>query len=322
MKERILVTGATGFIGRALVKELVNKGFEVFTLYKSDQFEKRIEGVNMIGPIDLTSERSVEEIVNIKPEIIVNLASRTPVRFSYSDPWDYFSTNVRIAINVANATIKANSHLIHASTAEVYPYTDRIYFWKENELLYPTSPYAISKQASEAMIYNAFLKVRYAYHKNIVILRPTNTFGRILFDLPEEAKGYFIEKVIYAYLKDEKKLELDGHPLSSRQWMFYKDHVNAYLFMIDKLLQGGFPNPISAYNVAPQDIASCNDIVTYLIEQKGWKVTVEWMKNPRPIEPNYLLISTDMIRVLGWRESYNWLSGLEAILKGLEKILG
>jgi len=112
MKERILVTGATGFIGRALVKELVNKGFEVFTLYKSDQFEKRIEGVNMIGPIDLTSERSVEEIVNIKPEIIVNLASRTPVRFSYSDPWDYFSTNVRIAINVANATIKANSHLI------------------------------------------------------------------------------------------------------------------------------------------------------------------------------------------------------------------
>ena len=45
MKERILVTGATGFIGRALVKELVNKGFEVFTLYKSDQFEKGLKAL-------------------------------------------------------------------------------------------------------------------------------------------------------------------------------------------------------------------------------------------------------------------------------------
>lgn len=310
MREKILVAGATGFIGRKLVKALKDRGYEVAVLYRNDPFsEKFYEDVEKIGPVDLTDEKVIDIITAIKPYIVINLASRTPVRFSYIDPWDYIWTNTRIAGIVALGAYKAGSNLIYASTAEVYPYTEIPVIYAEEYINVPSSPYGVSKLTSEMLIRNLFQF--YKPRVKTVIMRPTNTFGRPLNELPEEARGYFIEKTLIAFMNRVSKLEFDGYPQSARQWMYYPDHVNAYLTVIANLDRIGY---FETFNVAPVEVATCGEIVYYLVENKGWKVEIEWGRNPRPIDPNYLLVRTEKIRNLGWREIYSWRDGIEEIL--------
>ncbi len=308
-RERLFLTGCTGFIGSRLVSELRDK-YEIHGLVRNDGFKgNTVEGFTVHqGSLD-NQDRLTDLLYAIRPRIIVHLAALTPVRFSYSNPHAYTATNYTGTAVLVEAALKLNERsevyqFVYASSAEVYGYNARDdQTWLESDSPQGGTPYAISKYAGE-------LYVRYAKTRGLstTVLRPTNSYGRT-FTLPEEARGYFIEKTIIGMLKNPHgAVDFDGYPESSRRWMFADDHVSAYKAVL------GEPKALDEiFNVAPSKLgkASLEEVVARLRKLAGFKGKIGWGTDPRPVDPNFLDIDPAKIGSrLGWQAEVPLQEGL------------
>jgi len=136
---RILLTGASGFLGRRLRRELRQKKHEVFcydiTLGYNIMFPDQIENT----------------IINWKPDTIIHLAALADLNIFKEKPEFGYQLNVVGTRNVLNLCQKYNLRLLFASTCCCYG-NNNIHPSDETSPLAPTEPYAKSKQESEIEI--------------------------------------------------------------------------------------------------------------------------------------------------------------------------
>jgi dTDP-glucose 4,6-dehydratase len=311
----VLITGGTGFIGSMLARQLIKQHYSVYIATHRDDFDRnRVEGAKYVtGDIRVNAHGP---FVHSNPKIVIHLAALTPVRFSYSNAWNYYYTNVVGTANVVHEALTTRvRQFIMASTAEVYPYTKEKVYWRESDNLSvnaASSPYAASKRGAEEVVKEAGER-----GLNYTILRCTNTYGRSNPALPEQSSGYFIEKAIISMLRDEKEIKFDGYPESERQWMYWQDHVNAYLSVVEN--EKAYRQTI---NFAPDAAYSCGDVVKQLQSITHYRGDITWGHNPRPIDPNMLLVDNTKSKEIGWRASYRLADGLALAVQEYRKILG
>ncbi|MEM0290201.1 MAG: NAD-dependent epimerase/dehydratase family protein, partial [Metallosphaera sp.] len=156
----------------------------------------------------------------------------------------------------------------------------------------PSSPYAVSKIASEMLLAGRKEKT--------IILRPINTIGRPISLWPAKVNRYFFETTVLAILTGKREIHYNVHPNSSRQWMFYEDNINAYLHVIKNLdrMEG-------VYNVSPHyskfnHALTLGEAFSIISKELGWEGKVTWLNNPRSVDPNYLLLNSDNIYRTGF----------------------
>ena len=133
MKEKILITGGTGFIGSHLAEYFVKKNFDVtdFDRYnsnyslgnlKNSKYKDKIKFIfGDIRDYDSTNKAIIEN------DIIIHLAALIGIPYSYFSPLAYIKTNMEGTYNILEST-KNNKKkkLIITSTSEVYGSADYI----------------------------------------------------------------------------------------------------------------------------------------------------------------------------------------------------
>lgn len=137
-----LITGAAGFVGRALTRYLLDSG-------------DRVTGLDRLtGSPDITNRDELHHaIASAAPDVIYHLAAQAHVPTSWADPISTLRTNVEGTQNVLDAAFEAGvSRVLAVSSAEVYGSwpPDRMPITEETPLR-PTSPYAASKVAADAI---------------------------------------------------------------------------------------------------------------------------------------------------------------------------
>ncbi len=309
---RILLTGATGFIGRRLAEALSKKGYDVYGLLRSDSFATDLPAHVTFVRGDLTNRTSLAQVLeSTRPDIMAHLAAQTPVRFSFSSPTDYAQNNYIGTVNLINAVIETCPNLqqfVHASTAEVY--RPKQGYIREEDPLFGSTPYGISKAAADFYVQMSGL----AYQLPYTILRPTNTFGRP-FELPEEARGYLVEKAIIQMLTQNESA-FDGNPRPRRCWMHVEDHVAAYLKVIDN------PRCVNEiFNVSPNNAQSVGQVVATIAELSGFNGEIKWGSCPRPYDPEELCLDGRRLSSLGWRPRYTLREALATTIEYWRKKL-
>jgi UDP-glucuronate 4-epimerase len=162
--ERVLVTGAAGFIGFHLASRLLAAGVAVHGLdnlnayYDPGLKEARLAEIGShprfaFSRLDLTDYDAIAALfAEFRPDAVVHLAAQAGVRYSLVNPRAYASANVDGFLSVLEAC-RAHPvrHLIYASSSSVYGANSKVPYHEDDPVLAPVSLYAATKRANELM---------------------------------------------------------------------------------------------------------------------------------------------------------------------------
>ncbi|MGC8622143.1 MAG: NAD-dependent epimerase/dehydratase family protein [Caldisphaera sp.] len=302
--DKILLTGATGFIGKELVSKLLKQGYEIHTIeryvtgrYSLDQKDSVIKHY-----ANLTDYNRVRTIVKeVQPNAVIHLAAISAVSFSYDNYIEVNEVNYLGSINLAEACRQeANNfkQFITAGTSEEYGLSILSTEEKltEESPLIPNSPYAVAKVA-----FDYYLKyMGMAYDFPYTVIRPFNTYGR------KDNKHFFIERTITQMLSQEK-VSL-GDPNTVRDWVYVDDHVNIYIKALgnDKAIKQTF-NMCSGKGYTTKETA---EIIAKLTNFKG---EILWNQTPKRLLDAKVHIGDNSRakELLGWESQYTLEDGLK-----------
>lgn len=175
----VAVTGAAGFIGRWVVKELLKRGYKVHGLDDlSNGSRRNIAEFESNGRFDLTvgdiSDPDIStDLLDDDMEACIHLAAKIDVQESLEEPQSHFDSNVVGTQNVLEACRQTDTRLGLVGTCMVYDMIDSQVGIDEEHPVKPASPYAGSKLAAENLAESYY----YGYDLPVVILRPFNTYG-------------------------------------------------------------------------------------------------------------------------------------------------
>ena len=162
----ILVTGAAGFIGFHLSKQLLEKGVKIIGYDNINEYYDvrlkyaRLDILNQYENFtfikgDLADKNKVNNLFETyKPEIVVNLAAQAGVRYSIENPQAYMDSNIIGFFNILEACRNYTvEHLVYASSSSVYGANKTIPFSTDDKVDNPVSLYAATKKSNELMAY-------------------------------------------------------------------------------------------------------------------------------------------------------------------------
>ncbi|MDH6525567.1 NAD-dependent 4,6-dehydratase LegB [Polynucleobacter sphagniphilus] len=224
--QKVLVTGADGFIGSHLVEALIRQGVSVraFVLYNSfnswgwlDKCAKDVKGSFEVFSGDIRDPHGVKEAMK-GCDAVLHLAALIAIPYSYHSPDTYVDTNIKGTLNVLQAARDLGvKRVIHTSTSEVYG-TAQFVPISELHPLQGQSPYSATKIAADQMAYSFFA----SFNLPVTIIRPFNTYG------PRQSARAVIPTIITQIANGQRQIKL-GATSPTRDFNYVKDTVDGFI---------------------------------------------------------------------------------------------
>jgi len=244
---KVLVTGAAGFIGHHLSKLLVKNNYQVVGIDNiNDYYDQNLklarledmdidtskiayniplEGNIKFIKLDLQDKENVHKLFESeKFDYVVNLAAQAGVRYSLENPQSYIDNNITGFLNILegcrNYPVK---HLVYASSSSVYGLSEEIPFSTSSHTDHPLAMYAASKKANEMMAHS------YSHLFNIPStgLRFFTVYGP--WGRPDMALHIFTKAIV-----EDKEFEVFNHGDMSRDFTYVDDIVESVKRLIPK----------------------------------------------------------------------------------------
>ncbi len=293
---KILVTGGLGFIGSNFIRHILFA-------------EKNIRVVNLDlqtyagNPENLKDIAGDERYFWVRADIsdpvlvaqamagcdaVVHFAAESHVDRSILDPGPFLKTNVigtQVLLDAARAEKVAR--FIHVSTDEVYGSIPGKHRSTEKDGLFPNSPYAASKAASDCLARAAFV----THQLPVITTRASNNFGP--YQYPEKALPLMITNFL-----EGKPYPLYGDGLNIRDWLYVKDHAEAIAF----LLQKGTPGEI--YNIGGETSLKNKEMVARVREIMKIPASMVTRVPDRPGHDRRYALNDSKLRRLGFKFKY------------------
>jgi GDP-4-dehydro-6-deoxy-D-mannose reductase len=305
---RALVTGIGGFVGRHLVRHLLDEGDAVCGIARRDSAADLPKTVEVVHA-DLTDRAAVEAIVrDSRPEAVYHLAAQSSTGASFVDPWATLSNNVLGQLNVCEAVLAAGLRpriLVVGSSDEYGRVLPQEVPTHEDVPLRPTTPYAVSKVAQDMLGHQYF-----AQHKlPVVRVRPFNHTG----------PGHDARFVLPSFAKQLAEIEAGerepvlrvGNLHVARDFTDARDMVRAYRLA---LVLG---TPGDVYNLGRGESMRLADIVDELASL--CRVAVRVVVDPgllRPSDvPRQEADTRKFTALTGWQPRIPWRTTLHDTLE-------
>ena len=320
---KVLVTGGAGFIGSALCRHLVNKGYDVFNVDKLTYAGNLQSLKTLVGKqnyhfyqLDICDSDAVFEILeNEQIDAIMHLAAESHVDRSILGPSAFIETNIVGTFRLLEAARhyfekldparQAKFRFHHISTDEVFgdlPFDSGIF--TEQTPYNPSSPYSASKASSDHLV-RAW---HHTYGLPTVISNCSNNYGPYHF--PEK----LIPLVILSAL-DEKPLPIYGEGKNIRDWLYVEDHARALETIvchgkIGESYNVGGHNERTNLQVV-ESICDILDVLKPRASRKSYRELITFVKDRAGHDRRYAIDPTKIMTELHWKPQETFDTGLK-----------
>ncbi|HVH69130.1 MAG TPA: NAD-dependent epimerase/dehydratase family protein [Gemmatimonadales bacterium] len=292
MSEKVLVTGAAGFIGSHVCEALVARGDEVIGVDNFDPFyPRRVKERNLDGLRGAAGFRFLEADIVRQPlpldgvSVVLHLAARPGVRPSLENPASYSETNVTGTVRVFEAARRAGiQRVVFGSSSSVYGNATPAPFSEDGPAVWPISPYAASKRAGELMA-QAFAHL---YGMQIACLRFFTVYG------PRQRPDLAIHRFTDLISRGQP-VRMHGDGSSERDYTYITDCVDGVLAAVEwtaRPRSGGVAEPINIGGGARVRLDRLIDVIARTV---GREARIE----PYPDQPGDVRLTDADLRHAG-----------------------
>ncbi|KAB7519454.1 dTDP-glucose 4,6-dehydratase [Halosegnis rubeus] len=302
----VAVTGAAGFIGRWVVDELLDRGYDVIglddlsngspenlaTFEDEDAFEFR-KG-------DVRDATTVENLFDADTTACIHLAAEIDVHESLERPEDHFEANVVGTQHVLEACRATDTRIGLMGTCMVYDMADSKAGIDETHPVKPASPYAGTKLAAENIAESYY----HGYDLPVTLLRPFNTYG------PFQEVGVvpiFVERDLAG-----ESIQIYGDGTQTRDLLYAPDCAR---FVVDATFSDAAVGEV--LNAGTGRDVSINELAQ-LIASEGTDIEHVEHHHPQSEVPKLLCDPSKASEVLGWEPEYTLEEGIGELRAWLE----
>lgn len=298
MKQTILVTGGTGFIGSHTTVELQQAGYNVVIIdnFSNSKMEvlDGIEGITGIRPafenVDLRDFEATEKVFAKYPDIegIIHFAASKAVGESVQKPLLYYRNNIVSLVNLLELMPKYNvKGIIFSSSCTVYgqPTPENLPVTENAPIQAALSPYGNTKQVNEEIIRDF---IHSGANIKSVILRYFNPIGAhpsaLIGELPNGVPMNLIPFVTQTAIGVRKELKIFGNDYNTpdgtciRDYIYVVDLAKAHVAAMARVLDKD-TEPVEYFNIGTGTGVSTLEVVESFERATG--VKVNWQFAPR-----------------------------------------
>ena len=285
IKEKVLITGITGFVGSHLAELLLSKGEQVYGTYRWRSPRENISHIEdklKLVPCELIDYVSVLRCIeNVKPNIIYHLAAQSYVKDSFNEPVHTIETNTCGTINLLEAVNRLKNKsgidpIIHiCSSSEVYGQVkeDEIPITEENQFR-PASPYAVGKVGEDMAGLQYFL----SYGLKTIRTRMFTHTG------PRRGEVFVVSSFAKQIAKIEKELQEPvikvGNLDSIRTFTDVRDAVKAYHLLVN------YCTPGEVYNIGGTETMTIGKMLEKLLTLSPGGNEIKIKQDPELMRPS------------------------------------
>ncbi len=307
MKDNFLITGATGFIGVNLVRELVRQGHNVNVIVRNKRLNWRLWDISQqisIHECDIQEPRLQGIVSKIKPDYIFHLAAYGALP-SENDIGKMVDVNIKGTANLIDA-VKQNPFKLFINTSSCVEYGIKAIAMKESDILEPINNYGVIKSAVTLYCQKEAIRSNLP----LINLRLFTPFGYF------ENKDRLIPSVVLSVIKNEPIRV--STPESVRDFVFIEDVVDAYIHATKTLFSKG-----EIFNIGTGIEHRVEEIIKICIKLSNSESKVLWgavEKQSRFIEPKTWKADTSKTKtLLKWESKNSMESGLQKTIDWFRK---
>ena len=293
MKERILVTGGTGYIGSHTVVELQNSGYEVVIVdnlsnSRADVVD-HIEQITGIRPafehVDCLDYEGMDAVFKKYPGIkgVIHFAASKAVGESVQKPLLYYRNNLVSLINLLELMPKHNvGGIIFSSSCTVYGQPDVLPVTEAAPIKKAESPYGNTKQVNEEIVRDT---VASGAPINAILLRYFNPIGAhpsaLIGELPNGVPQNLVPYVTQTAMGIREKLSVFGDDYDTpdgsciRDYIYVVDLAKAHVIAMKRILEGKQKDKVEVFNLGTGRGLSVLELVHSFEEATGVKLNYQ-----------------------------------------------
>lgn len=280
--QRVIVTGAAGFIGSHTARALLGRGARVLSLDSLDPYydpaikrdnldelaARAAPGAFAHETCDIRDADAVRRaFAGFNPTGVVHLAARAGVRPSIADPAGYAVTNVVGTQHVLDACEAVGCRrIVCASSSSVYGNSPKVPFAEGDPVDRPISPYAATKRSCELIAHSH----HHLTGAGVAMLRFFTVFGPA--QRPDLAIRLFLTRVASG-----EPITLFGDGTTSRDYTFVDDIVAGVLAAMDRIDAHGY----RVWNLGGDHPITLAELVSIVGETVGREPVID----RRPMQP-------------------------------------
>lgn len=327
--QKVLITGAAGFIGSHLAHQLLARGDSVVGLDNlNDYYSVALKRARLarltphpeftFAQVDLADRAAMERLfAEHRFDRVVNLAAQAGVRYSLTNPHAYVESNLVGFTNILEGCRHRKvPHLVYASSSSVYGANEAMPFSVHDNVDHPLSLYAASKKANELMAHT----YSHLYGLPTTGLRFFTVYGP--WGRPDMALFLFTKAIL-----EGRPIDVFNHGQMRRDFTYVDDIVEGVVRVMDRVAEpnadwsGAKPDPSSSrapyrlYNIGNNNPVELMDMIGALEACLG--KTAE--KNMLPMQdgdvPATYADVDDLVRDVGFKPATPIEVGIERFVE-------